>query len=69
MARFSKEQFQEALKNIELGEVLYDDFPWISVGILEVMFDDDAGYISEYFETPFPQRRPQELIEKIFVDG
>lgn len=66
MAKFDKENFRRIILQIE--EFEYHKWPiWLSVGILEYMYDDDIGYIDQYFHTPVGERDLQTLINHIFA--
>ena len=38
---------------------------WVPIGILEYMYDDDVGYINEYFLTEIFNRDKEKLWKKI----
>ena len=60
MSKFNEQNFYRILTEIEDEEKCNTNF-WLSVGILEHMYDDDMGYIQRYFETKEEYRDPQEL--------
>lgn len=64
MSRFTKQNFNRILREIEFAEAA-DENIWIAVGILEVMYDDDCGYIDEYFHSSNIKRDKNELWEKL----
>ena len=64
MSRFNRKNFEKIITEIETAEKLGDNF-WLSVGILEFMFDDDCGYIDEYFETKEEDRDVNALWSKL----
>lgn len=65
MSKFNEKNFRQILAATEEYE-RQGSTPWIVVAALEMMYDDDAGYIDEYFSTPYNQRNTDSLIEKIF---
>jgi hypothetical protein len=38
---------------------------WVPIGILETMYDDDAGFIDEYFHTNSINRSREKLWNKL----
>jgi len=49
MSKFDKKNFLRIIKEIEL--MWYNDENiWVPIGILEFMYDDNAGWIDKYFE-------------------
>lgn len=64
MSRFNKQNFGQIIKNIEKQELNNEDI-WISIGILEKMYDDDVGYIDQYFHTQYNSRNWDQLWQKI----
>jgi len=56
MSRFNKENFGQIIKNMEKQELNNDDAVWVSIGILERMYDDDYGYIDQYFHSQYDSR-------------
>lgn len=66
MSRFNEENFRQILAATEEYEY-QGNTPWIVVGILEKMYDDDAGYIDQYFSLPYGLRDTEDLIQKIFL--
>ena len=60
MSRFRRPLFHQIIKNIEEEERNGGNI-WIAIGILEYMFDDDCGYIDQYFHTPFNERDDEQL--------
>ena len=64
MSRFRRPLFYQIIKNIEEEERKGGNI-WIAVGILEYMFDDDCGYIDQYFHTPFNERNDEQLWNKL----
>ena len=64
MSRFTKTNFKRIIKEIEDAESRGDNF-WIPVGILEVMYDDDYGWIDEHFHTESLYRNVDKLWDKL----
>ena len=60
MSRFDKENFIRIISLLNVQEEKDEDI-FISVGILEFMYDDDAGYIDEYFHLPHHYRVPEKV--------
>lgn len=48
MSRFNKEQFYQVISNIQDAKKK-DENIGLSLGILEFMYNDDAGYLDEFF--------------------
>ena len=48
MSKFEKTNFIKIITLIESMEFRKEDI-WIPIGILERMYDDDIGYIDQYF--------------------
>lgn len=48
MSRFNKEQFYQVISNIQDAKKK-DENIGLPLGILEFMYDDDAGYLDEFF--------------------
>ena len=48
MSKFTKNNFCKIIQEIESMKE-QDENIWVPVGILEVMYDDDKGYIDSYF--------------------
>ena len=55
MSRFKYPQFEQIIRVIEQMEERNENI-WVAVGILEVMYDDDCGWIDEYFNL-IPENR------------
>lgn len=66
MAKFDKDNFEKMIIYIESMEMKHENI-WIPIGILEVMYDDDIGYIDRYFHTDRFERNLKNL-SKIFFD-
>lgn len=64
MSRFHKGQFFQVIQQIEEMEK-NDENIWVAIGILEYMFDDDCGYIDQYFHTPFNERNDEQLWDEL----
>lgn len=64
MSSFNIYNFEEIVHEIEDVEEEQTQASWIAIGILEKMYDDDAGYIDEYFTSQ--SRDIDNLINKIF---
>lgn len=64
MSSFNIYNFEEIVHEIEDVEEEQTQASWIAIGILEKMYDDDAGYIDEYFISQ--SRDIDNLINKIF---
>ena len=60
MSRFCKKNFERIIAEIEKSERKGDNY-WLPIGILEIMYDDDCGYIDEYFEKQPQYRDSNEL--------
>ena len=60
MSKFNKKNFEKIIYCIESMEFKEENI-WIPVGILEVMYDDDIGYIDEYFHTDKFDRNKEKL--------
>lgn len=65
MAKFDKFNFKKMIIYIESMEKRNENI-WIPIGILEVMYDDDIGYIDKYFHTDIFNRNLENLLEKFF---
>lgn len=48
MSKITKQNFEKIIAEIESMEIKEENI-WIPIGILEIMYDDDIGYIDEYF--------------------
>ena len=55
MSRFKESQFKQIIQTLNDQEFEGENI-WISVGILEYMYDDDCGYLDNYFHTELSQR-------------
>ena len=55
MSKFDKQNFGKIIKEIEDMELTQDNI-WVPIGILEVMYDDDYGYIDRYFHSQYNSR-------------
>lgn len=64
MSRFKKHNFEKIIKEIELIEAEQGNI-WLPIGILEIMYDDDCGYIDRYFHT---HPRNQRNLEQLWID-
>ena len=64
MTRFNKWEFKQIIENLERDE-MNDDNVWVAVGILERMYNDDCGYIDEFFSTNFVNRNWEKLWDKL----
>lgn len=64
MSRFTKNNFNRVINEIENAEAA-DENIWIAIGILEVMYDDDCGYIDQYFHSPKAKRDKEDLWAKL----
>ena len=64
MSRFKEEQFYQIIDNIEKAEFRDEDI-WIAVGILEMMYDDDCGWIDKYFYLTPQKRCKKDLWKKL----
>lgn len=64
MSRFTKSNFEKIIKELELVEEEQGNI-WLPIGILEIMYDDDYGYIDDYFHT-----HPRNLrdIDKLWIN-
>ena len=65
MSKFKEKNFRQILAATEEYEH-QGNSPWIVVSVLEMMYDDDAGYIDEYFSLPYGLRDTDELVKRIF---
>ena len=63
MSKLTKEQFKSVIYNLERIENT-DDI-WVAIGILERMYDDDIGYIDNFFHNHWECRDIEDLWEKI----
>ena len=50
MSRFSKGNFIAVIREIEAMERNGENI-WVPIGILEVMYEDDYGWIDKHFST------------------
>lgn len=50
MSKFSKGNFIIVIREIEEMERNGENI-WVPIGILEIMYDDDYGWIDKYFST------------------
>ena len=64
MSRLNKWEFKQVIENLERDE-MKDDNIWVAIGILERMFNDDCGWIDEYFNTSFVARNWENLWDKL----
>lgn len=64
MSRFTKNNFNCVIREIENAETA-DENIWIAVGILEMMYDDDCGYIDQYFHSSKVKRDKEDLWAKL----
>ena len=64
MSRFCKKNFEKIITEIERAEECGDNH-WLSIGILEIMYDDHCGYIDEYFEKDPQYRDVNKLWSKL----
>ena len=64
MAKFSKNNFRLIIEEIEDSES-YGENIWIAVGILEIMYDDYAGILDQYFHLEKKDRDIDKLWDKI----
>ena len=55
MAEFLKNNFRMVIKEIEDMEFKNENI-WVPIGILEYMFEDDIGYIDQYFHSKKEER-------------
>ena len=55
MSRFSKGNFITVIREIEAMEQ-NDENIWVPIGILEMMYEDDCGWLDKYFSTPIESR-------------
>ena len=55
MSRFNEKNFYNIIDKIETMEV-HNENIWVPVGILEVMYDDNYGYIDNFFHKEFFDR-------------
>lgn len=60
LAIFNKQNFEEIIYNIELMEKEHQNI-WVPIGILEMMYDDYAGLIDQYFHTRSEKRNVDRL--------
>ena len=60
LAKFSKNNFKLIIQEIEDMEAA-DENIWIPIGILEMMYDDYAGLIDQYFHTRSEKRNVDRL--------
>lgn len=57
MSKFKEYNFKKIISLIESMEMRKESI-WVPIGILEVMYDDDIGYIDQYFHTePFDRNK------------
>ena len=61
---FSRLNFRRVVREIEKMEQK-DENIWVPVGILEWMYQDDIGYIDEYFHTPIEKRDIECLMDNL----
>lgn len=59
MSRFNEENFYQIISAIETMDTPHDQ--GVAIGILEVMYDDDIGYIDNYFQTSKFDRDKEKL--------
>lgn len=64
MAKFSKNNFRLIIEEIEDSES-YGENIWIAVGILEIMYDDYAGILDQYFHLEKKDRDIDKLWDEI----
>lgn len=65
MSRFNYKNFKRIIEEIELVEGEQGNI-WLPIGILEIMYDDDCGYIDQYFHThPRNKRKIDKLWDKL----
>lgn len=64
MSRFNEKNFYQVISLIESMEMRKQNI-WIPVGILEVMYDDDIGYIDNYFQTSKFDRNKEKLWQNL----
>lgn len=67
MSRFSKSNFIRIIREIEEMERNGENI-WVPVGILEYMYDDNIGYIDQYFHTPLESRNVNILWQNILLN-
>jgi len=60
MSKFNKWEFINIINELEKQEVNEENH-WLGVGILEYMYDDDNGWIDEYFNIPYKSRKTQDV--------
>lgn len=66
MAKFNKKNFFLIIKELEKQEENNENF-WIGVGILEVMYKDDQGWIDYYFHNEPDLRNIEWLWNKLNI--
>ena len=64
MSRFNKEQFNQVIFNMRQAQKNGENIG-LPLGILEYMFDDDAGYIDEFFSQNQSPIKLEELWNKL----
>ncbi len=60
MAKFNKTNFKRIIYNIESMEMHHENI-WVPIGVLEMMYEDDIGYIDRYFHTDRFDRDKEKL--------
>ena len=63
MSKLTKEQFFSVIYNLE--KIEDTDNIWVAVGILERMYNDDIGYIDNYFHNYWENRDIEDLSKGI----
>lgn len=62
--RLSRENFRRIIREIEYMESKEENI-WVPIGILEYMYNDNIGYIDEYFHTRKSDRNLDLLMNEI----
>lgn len=61
MSRFSKSNFIKIIREIEEMERNKENI-WVPIGLLEVMYEDDYGWIDKYFSTSLETRDSVDML-------
>lgn len=64
MSKFTQQNFYLIINEIQAMELAQENI-WVPIGILEVMYDDDYGYIDQYFHSEIINRNKEDLWHKL----
>lgn len=65
MQRFGIVNLERVIKEIEIMERNHENI-WVPIGILEYMYDDDYGFLDQYFHLKPSERSIEHLINQLY---